>query len=151
MTDLDQLTPRERQVYEFLRREIGKRRRTPTFREIVVHCGFKSQASVSHYLDTLQQKGLIRRERRKRRAISLVRRSVSVLPLYGRIGAGSLNEAIESQESLDVGQIIGKEGRAVLRVDDDSLVGLAIPAGSYLVIDPTCGWRKVVAMIRPVN
>ncbi len=151
MEELNQLTPGERRVYEFVRRQLRRQSCAPSLREIAVHCGFKSQASVSSYLDSLQQKGLVSRERGKERTIRLARQPTRALPLLGRIGAGGLQEAIEDQGSLDMGALLGKEGLAVLEVEDDSLVGLAIPAGSFLVIDPTCGWRRVVAMIRPAR
>ncbi len=73
------------------------------------------------------------------------------LPLLGRIGAGGLREAIECAESFDPQEIIGPEGRALLAVDDDVFLGLDIARGSYLVIDPTCGWRKVVAIVRLIE
>jgi len=150
MAELSQLTAAECKVYEFIRRRLRHQRRAPSQREIAAHCGLKSRASVAHYLDALEQKGLIIRERGKVRAISLPRHPVAALPLLGRIGAGGLQEAIEDPELLDIGAILG-EGCVVVKVEDDSLVGLAITAGSFLVIDPTCGWRKVVAMIRPIK
>ena len=97
---------------------------------------------MSRYLDAVQQKGLIVRERGKVRAISLPRHPAGALPLLGRIGAGSLQEAIEDPELLNIGAILGKEGRAVLKVEDDSLIGLAIAAESFLVIDPDLRMAK---------
>lgn len=151
MPEPNQLTSREREVYEFVRRQLRRQSRPPSLREIAVCCGLKSHASVSRYLDALQDKGLIVRERGRERAIGLRRQPMGSLPLLGTIGAGGLQEAIEVPDSFDIGAILGKEGIAVMKVEDDSLVGLAIPAGSFLVIDPTCGWRKVVAMIRPIG
>jgi len=141
MTDRVRLTPKERRVYRFLRQEIGRRKRSPTFREIAKHCGFTSRTSSGNYLDRLEAKGLLTRERGRPRSIRLIRRPVGKLPFLGRISAGGLTEAIENKESLDLGAIVNAEGRTVLQVTDDTLMGLDIapgsyPAGMYRVLRP---------------
>ena len=151
MTELDQLTKRQRRVYDFVCRQIRVRGRAPSLREIADRFRFRSRASAWKHLTALERKGVIVRDPGKPRGVSLRKRLGRRLPLLGHIGAGGLSEAVENEECFDLGEIIDGEGRGVLKVEDDKLIGLDIAPGSYLIIDPTCGWRKVVAMIRSIG
>lgn len=151
MISEDQLTKRQRAIYRFLRDEIRKKGRPPSLREIGHRFRIKSSGGAACHLKALERAGLIEREPGRARSIRLVKEPPHALPLLGRIGAGGLREAVECAETFDPQEIIGPGGRAVLAVEDDIFIGLDIAPGSYLVIDPTCGWRKVVAIVRLIE
>ena len=72
MADLDALTPRQREIYNFIRSKIQGRGYGPTVREIGVHFEIKSPNGVMCHLKALQKKGLIHREPNMSRAIQLL-------------------------------------------------------------------------------
>ena len=72
MADLDALTPRQREIYNFIRGKIQGRGYGPTVREIGVHFQIKSPNGVMCHLKALQKKGLIHREPNMSRAIQLL-------------------------------------------------------------------------------
>ena len=82
MADLDALTSRQRDIYNFIRSKIQGRGYGPTVREIGVHFQIKSPNGVMCHLKALQKKGLIHREPNMSRAIQLLRE----IALMGRVG-----------------------------------------------------------------
>lgn len=58
----DSLTPRQREIYEFIRSEISDRGYGPTVREIGDQFGIKSQNGVMLDLKSLEKQGFISRE-----------------------------------------------------------------------------------------
>src|SRR6516225_3309910 len=104
MADLEALTPRQREIYNFIRGKIQGRGYGPTVREIGVHFQIKSPNGVMCHLKALQKKGLIHREPNMSRAIQLLEDSPSAHPtgvkLVGNIAAGQPIEAVEQDEVL---------------------------------------------------
>ena len=66
------LTPRQREIYNFIRSKIQGRGYGPTVREIGLHFQIKSPNGVMCHLKALQKKGLIHREPNMSRAIQLL-------------------------------------------------------------------------------
>src|SRR5262245_44601482 len=103
MADLEALTPRQREIYNFIRTKIQGRGYGPTVREIGVEFEIKSPNGVMCHLKALQKKGLIHREANMSRAIQLLQDPATMpratgLKLRGRIAAGIPLEAIEDAE-----------------------------------------------------
>src|SRR5262252_9590899 len=92
MADLDALTPRQKEIYNFIRGKIQGRGYGPTVREIGVHFQIKSPNGVMCHLKALQKKGLIHREPNMSRAIQLLDDPTMARPggvkMLGRIAAG---------------------------------------------------------------
>src|SRR5262245_11345990 len=103
MADLDTLTKRQREIYEFIRDKIQGRGYGPTVREIGTEVGIKSPNGVMCHLKALQKKGLIKREANMSRAIQLLQDPTTPargLKLLGRIAAGMPLEAVENAEEF---------------------------------------------------
>src|ERR671929_2321523 len=102
MADLDSLTPRQRDIYNFIRSKIQGRGYGPTVREIGNEFEIRSPNGVMCHLKALQKKGLIHREPNMSRAIQLLDDPTSPRPhglkLLGRIAAGVPLEAVEDAE-----------------------------------------------------
>lgn len=76
---LDDLTPRQRRVLEVIRDTVAERGYPPSIRELGDAVGLASSSSVSHQLRTLEQKGLLRRDPHRPRALE-VRLPASLTP-----------------------------------------------------------------------
>ena len=137
MNDLDRLTQKQREVYEFIREKIHSRGYGPTVREIGTHFNISSPNGVMCHLKALEKKGLIVREPNMSRAITLATESAERprgLPLAGRIAAGLLHEAVEQDERIDFGELFGSENHSGLEGRGDSMIEDQIADGDYVVI-----------------
>ena len=136
MSIMDQLTDRQRVVYEFIRDKIRNRGYGPTVREIGDQFHISSPNGVMCHLKALEKKGLITREPNMSRAIQLAAEPIEErgLPMAGRIAAGVLHEAIEQDERIDFGEIFEQKNQFVLKVSGDSMIDAAIADGDYVVV-----------------
>jgi repressor LexA len=138
MADLDALTPRQREIYNFIRSKIQGRGYGPTVREIGVNFMIKSPNGVMCHLKALQKKGLIHREPNMSRAIQLLEDPVNPnrmgLKLVGRIAAGQPIEAIEQHDELTFSDWMEPGDKFALRVAGDSMIDEHIADGDYVII-----------------
>ncbi|MBI2825175.1 MAG: transcriptional repressor LexA [Planctomycetia bacterium] len=137
MANLERLTKRQREVYQFIREKIRHRGYGPTVREIGSQFKISSPNGVMCHLKALEKKGLITREPNMSRAIMLATETPEGgggLPLAGRIAAGVLHEAVEQNERIDFGELFGADDQFVLEVRGDSMIDDQIASGDYVVI-----------------
>ena len=132
MNLINELTKRQKLVYEFIRDKIRHRGYGPTVREIGDHFKIRSPNGVMCHLKALEKKGLITREKNRSRAIQLAEEPG--LPLYGMIAAGVLHEAVEQQERIDFTDIFNKDNLFVLKVNGDSMIEDAIADGDHVIV-----------------
>jgi repressor LexA len=149
----DALTPRQRQVLEFIVSHIDSNGYAPSQREIAAHLQVSGTLPVAKHLQALERKGCIKRDP-VNRGIALTSpasRSVS-LPIAGTVRAGSLSPAIEDIQgyfSVDQLAVKGKDC-FFLRVSGDSMIGAGIFDGDLALVrpQPTADNREtVVAMV----
>ena len=135
MTEMEQLTKRQKAVFEFLREKIRNRGYGPTVREIGEHFDIASPNGVMCHLKALEKKGLISREPNMSRAIQLEVDDKG-LPLSGRVAAGVMHEAIEQNERLDFDALFNNKRNNLfaLKVSGDSMVDAHIDDGDYVII-----------------
>jgi repressor LexA len=134
------LTPRQKEVYDFLCRFIEAHRHAPTIAEIRAHFGLSSPASVHQLLSSLDQEGLIRRIPHASRGIEIVKQTSfdepSEIPLLGVVAAGQPIEAILSHEVIGVPpDMIGRGRTFALRVKGDSMIDVHIADGDTVVVE----------------
>jgi repressor LexA len=138
MADLESLTSRQREIYDFIRSKIQGRGYGPTVREIGNQFGIKSPNGVMCHLKALQKKGLIHREPNMSRAIQLLDDPTTARPaalkLVGRIAAGQPIEAIEVEEELAFTEWEDSDDKFALRVSGNSMIEEHIADGDYVVI-----------------
>lgn len=141
------LTNRQRDILSMIEEHLERFGYPPTVREIGLACGLKSPRSVSQHLDTLEEKGYIRRARDKSRAMGVVKPlkerlrqgEVVSLPLIGTIPAGSPAQAVEDLEttySVDEA-LFGDREAFLLRARGESMTGAHIVDGDLLVVHPS--------------
>jgi repressor LexA len=140
-SDMDDLTPRQQRIVEFIRRTVQDRGYPPTVREIGEAVGLTSSSSVHAQLANLQRKGLLRKDPAKPRAIEVAgarpRGSAAVtVPVLGRIAAGApllAEENVEDHVAVDAG-LTGDEEHFALRVAGESMIDAGILDGDLVVI-----------------
>jgi len=145
------LTEKQYQVYQFIQSYIMRHHYAPTTAEIAEGIGIKSRGVVHRYITALRDAGYLRILRHKKRNIELISKSKNTeIPILGAIPAGQPIEAIEDRESFDLLDHVVKDGRFLLRVKGDSMIGDNI-CDNDLVICQSCNMAEnnaiVVALI----
>jgi repressor LexA len=138
------LTKRQKEIFDFIRRYAAKYGYPPTVREIGKAVGLTSSSTVHAHLANLEKIGLLRRDPSKPRAIELLvgkaRRAVRApgLPLVGNVAAGQPILAEENiEEYVEVPPLIGGEqGDYILQVRGDSMRDAGILEDDYVVVRP---------------
>ncbi|MEI5676582.1 MULTISPECIES: transcriptional repressor LexA [unclassified Nocardioides] len=161
--DATGLTPRQQRVLAHIKDSIEKRGYPPSMREIGDAVGLTSSSSVAHQLKSLEEKGFLKRDPHRPRALEVflpevmaARRTLSSaeetsydetglgdsaptpanVPLLGRIAAGGPILAEERYEEVFPlpRQLVGEGELFLLEVAGDSMVDAAICDGDYVVI-----------------
>jgi repressor LexA len=161
--DATGLTPRQQRILNVIRDNLEQRGYPPSMREIGELVGLTSSSSVSHQLKVLEEKGFLKRDPNRPRAIEVflpevmaARRSISAgddhgfdetgigdamptatyVPVVGRIAAGGPILAEERVEDIFPlpKQLVGDGTLFLLEVSGDSMVDAAICNGDYVVI-----------------
>lgn len=131
------LTPRQQQVYDFIREKIVARGFGPTVREIGDFLQISSPNGVVCHLKALERKGMIHRLANKSRAIELTeiisRDKQYSLPLGGRMLGNICSFSVAAGEVVDLLRFIG-EDRFAVKVVGDALKDVHIAAGDSIVV-----------------
>jgi repressor LexA len=139
------ITPRQREILEFIESQVRDRGYPPSVREIGEAVGLTSPSTVHSHLNTLSRLGYLRRDPTKPRAIEvrwdpnsgavIERRPVRHVPLVGDVAAGTDVLAQENvEELLPVPLDFTGEGELfMLRVRGDSMVDLGILDGDFVI------------------
>lgn len=134
------VTPRQRQIFDYLCRYADAHGYAPTMAEIGKQFKLRSPASVHHILSGLEREGLIKRIPNISRGIEVVREETAdqefEIPLLGVVAAGQPIEAILSHETVCVPRdFLGRERLFALRVRGDSMIGEQIREGDCIVVE----------------
>lgn len=134
-------TPRQTEILTYVRDYQYKHGYSPTYDEIADELGI-SKVTVFEHLSTLEEKGLLRREKHKARSLLLADHlqlpdeRPGCIPLEGRIAAGAPIEAVENREILDLDSMfVSPHGVYALEVKGDSMIDDHIDEGDYVVIE----------------
>jgi repressor LexA len=152
MPDFSQLTPRQRDIYDFIKLKIETRGYGPTVREIGKAFEISSPNGVMCHLNALVKKGLIKRELKSARAIELVdhRPPGAELPLMGQVAAGVPTEAAVQEDRLNFSELFCGPEHFALKVRGQSMIEDHIDDGDFVVIrkqETAENGERVVAMI----
>jgi repressor LexA len=137
---MDDVTPRQRRILDFIAQTVRERGYPPTVREIGEAVGLTSSSSVHSQLENLERKGLLHRDPTKPRTAVLSeidsRPNGVPVPLIGRIAAGApviADEHIEEYLTVPAGFADDREHFA-LRVRGDSMIGAGIFDDDVVVV-----------------
>jgi len=142
------LTKRQQEIFDFIKRYSAKYGYPPTVRDIGKAVGLASSSTVHAHLANLEKIGLLRRDPTKPRALELLDRAAAgvqagvqtflqpVLPLVGQVAAGQPVVAEENiEEYIQTPSFAGGEdGEFLLRVRGESMQDAGIIEGDLVVV-----------------
>jgi len=142
-----ELTTRQVTILDFIKTASESQGYAPSMREIGEAAGLNSPASVKYQLDILEEKGLIRRDAERGRAMEVVlpdhmtgegshTDKTRFIPLVGSIAAGvpiTADQQIEETFPLPE-SLVGKGDLFMLKVKGESMINAAICDGDFVVI-----------------
>ena len=155
----DKITAKQTEILEYIKECVLKKGYPPSVREICEAVHLKSTSSVHSHLATLEEKGYIRRDPTKPRAIEIIddtfqltRREVVNVPLIGTVAAG---QPILAQENIEnyfpiPAEYMPNADCFMLKVKGDSMVNAGIFDGDQILVQQQStanNGDKVVALI----
>ncbi|WP_213974837.1 transcriptional repressor LexA [Tepidanaerobacter acetatoxydans] len=141
----ENLTHRQKQILDYIHNYFKTKGYPPSVREICVATNLKSTATVHSYLVQLEEKGYIKRDPQKPRAIEImdtgivIDKDVVQIPLVGKVTAG---KPILAQENIENVFAFPKEmlpdaNIFMLAVKGDSMIEAGILNGDYVMVQST--------------
>ena len=146
------LTKRQQEIFDFIKRYSARYGYPPTVRDIGKAVGLASSSTVHAHLANLEKVGLLRRDPSKPRAIELLDRATapvasaveavksavtpSGIPVLGRVAAGEPLLAEENIEDyVQIPDIAGGEdGEYLLRIRGESMKNAGILPDDWVVV-----------------
>lgn len=158
MTKSQSLTKRQIAILDFITQQIRLKGYPPSVREIGEAVGLQSSSTVHSHLTQMEQKGYIRRDPTKPRAIMILKDSngdadfyntaeatdnstyeeMIALPLLGQVAAGLpilADENIEDTISFPM-RFIRQNDSFLLKVKGDSMINVGIFDGDLIAVAP---------------
>ena len=131
------LTPAQRELYDWLADYIGSHRHSPSIRQMMEAMGLRSPAPIQSRLRHLQQKGWITWQEGQARTLQLLGERSEGIPVLGAVAAGGLVETFDDvQERLDIAPVLDTRGLFALTVNGDSMVDAHIADGDVVLMEP---------------
>jgi len=137
------LSSRQLSILSFIKKELQKKGYPPSVREIGEAVGLSSSSTVHGHLAHLEEKGYIRRDPTKPRAIEVlegnsnfVRKEIINVPIVGKVAAGQPILAVENVEDtfpLPV-DFVNSDNVFMLSVRGDSMINAGILDRDYVLV-----------------
>lgn len=151
---MNKLSKRQAEILAYIKDEVKVKGYPPSVREIAEAVGLASSSTVHGHLERLEQKGYIRRDPTKPRAIEILGDSSPVvneaqavyseiyndiinIPVIGKVTAGIPITAVENVEEyfpLPTSVAPANEQVFMLRVEGDSMINAGILNGDLVVV-----------------
>jgi len=142
---MTELTDRQGEILNFIKEFIVSNGYPPTVREIGLALGLSSPATIHSHLNKLAEKGFIKKDGSKNRALELLVENeyarkdddVVEVPLLGKVTAGSPIEAIETPNEFFAlpAYLIPKQQEVfTLNVSGDSMINAGIFDGDIVIV-----------------
>ncbi|WP_142415309.1 transcriptional repressor LexA [Hathewaya massiliensis] len=131
------------EIYEYIKSQIQEKGYPPSVREICKAVGLSSTSTVHAHLSKLEQKGYIRRDPTKPRAIellkdSLIKKEMIDIPIIGKVTAGQpilAFENIEDHFTLPLSFVKNNKELFMLKVSGESMINIGVLDGDYAIIE----------------
>lgn len=143
---MSKMSKRQEEIMDFIKKEVKEKGYPPSVREIGEAVGLASSSTVHGHLARLEQKGLLRRDPTKPRAIEILdtseqssgefQLSSQLVPVIGKVTAGSPITAIEdTSEYFPLpSHLVGDSDVFMLTVSGDSMIEAGILNGDYVIV-----------------
>ena len=131
------LTKKQKKVLKYIEEYSQRNGYSPSHDEVRKHFRLSSVSTVSHYINILEKKGYITREKNSARAVEIGSRDGVVhIPFKGYIAAGRPIEVIEEYETIAVPKnLLSSSGQHfALGVKGDSMIDEGIFDGDTVII-----------------
>ena len=137
-SEVDNLTEAQNELYIWIKKYMQDFQHSPSIRQMMQAMGLKSPAPIQSRLKHLQDKGLISWQEGKARTLKLLNGVINNgIPIMGSIAAGGLVETYsDSNEQLDISDVLKKSNIFALTVNGDSMVEAFIADGDMVLIEP---------------
>jgi len=153
-----ELSERQTRILDYIKQEIRTRGYPPSVREIGAAVGLKSSSTVHAHLQQLEEKGFLRRDPAKPRAMEVLdgkpdeeTHEMIELPVIGKVAAGVPILALENREGslLLPASFLGQGEHFILTVQGDSMIEAGILEGDFLVVrsQPTAENGEIVVAL----
>jgi len=154
----ERITPKQQEILEYIKETILKKGYPPAVREICEAVRLKSTSSDHSHLETLEEKGYIRRDPTKPRTIEIIddcfqltRREVVNVPLLGTVAAGQplyAEENIENYYPIPA-DILPNAETFMLKVKGNSMINAGILEGDQIIVEhcPTAHNGEIVVAL----
>lgn len=138
MSEPQELTSAQQELYDWLDGYIGRHRHSPSIRQMMEGMGLRSPAPIQSRLRHLQQKGWITWQEGQARTMQLLGGARSMgIPVLGAVAAGGLVETFDDvQERVDLTPVLDTRGLFALTVNGDSMVDAHIADGDMVLMEP---------------
>ncbi len=162
---MEELSSREQSILEYMRGYISNCGYPPTVRDICAALDIRSTSTVHKALSILQEKGYIKKQAGKKRALDVTmpkeqpsgvslreREDVVDIPVVGRIAAGTpilAEQNIEDTFPLPA-RFLGRGSSFMLTVHGESMIEAGIFDGDYILVQQQSSANNgdiVVAMV----
>lgn len=146
------LTPKQKQIFEYIKKYIRKNRYSPSLKEIGKRFGLV-KSTVHQHIEALKEKGYLNKLQNQPRSITPYENERMVnIPLLGLIAAGQPIEAIQNKETIALPQSkLPCSGEFyALRVLGNSMIDENINDGDIILVKQQSvaqNGQKVVALI----
>src|SRR5699024_937787 len=142
---LQKLSKRQQMIVDFIKSEVDVKGYPPSVREIAKAVDLASSSTVHGHLERLENKGYIRRDPTKPRAIEIIDESYQNLekdraryvPIIGKVTAGSPITAIENvEEYFPIPSSSAKQDDHlfILSVEGESMINAGIYDGDRVIV-----------------
>ena len=140
------LTARQQEILDYLQKHLKQYGYPPSVREIGQALGLSSSSTVHVHLTHLEDKGWIRRDPSKPRAIEILvdddevaaetGAEIITLPIVGKVAAGVPITAVENIEGYFSvsADFLGKGTHFLLKVSGDSMIEAGILDGDLVIV-----------------
>ena len=145
---MNDLTSRQKEIFDFIKSKISKEGYPPTRMEISNFFGFKSPNAAEDHLKALKKKGFIEILSGTSRGISLCANTIDEIPVIGLVSAGSPILAEENVEKKIPALPISSHGvDYYLKVKGDSMIDVGIFENYLIAVNKDLKIKKNAIVI----
>lgn len=143
---METLTPKQKDVFNYIKKQIDSEGFPPTLDEIALHFKYKSINTVREHLRLISNKGYIKVFPNKSRGIQILKPNDTIIldqlfcddkiPIFGKIAAGVpifANQETEDHLKLPVG-FLSPGNHCALQISGDSMRDVGINTGDIAII-----------------
>ena len=132
---MENLTPVQKELYDWLVQYINTNRHSPSIREMMKAMKLRSPAPIQSRLEKMRNKGYIDWTEGQARTLRILKPQGEGMPLLGKITAGGLVEPFSDEQSnIDFGKIFNSSNCYALQVIGDSMIDDHITENDYVIM-----------------